>query len=186
MFNLKDVLPEQHLLCRPRINRIDLIVADCKLLHFLKEYEKTNGEVCITPNLYLRLHLRECVENYGSIYGFWLFSFERYNGILGSYNTNNKTVEIQIVLKFMTSGTLANMQYSKPTQYMQWSLPTQLQSTAWIQREIWRNQSISTTNAWIFWSFTWQGICVGRFHISLFWELIKAGKSWPIRIECIN
>ena len=43
------------------------------------------------------------MENYGSIYGLFLFSFERYIGILGSYHTNNKTVEIQIVLKFMTS-----------------------------------------------------------------------------------
>ena len=54
---------------------------------------------------------------YGSIYGFWLFSFERYNGILGSYHTNNKTVEIQIMRKFMTSGILANMQYNLPEDY---------------------------------------------------------------------
>lgn len=137
MYAVKDVLPEQHLrywqsfvlacrlLCRPCINKTDLMVADCKLLHFLKEYQKINGELSITPNMHLHLHLRECVENYGSIYGFWLFSFERYNGILGSYHTNNKTVEIQIMRKFMTSGTLANMQYSLPAQYS-----AQLQSTA--------------------------------------------------------
>ena len=47
----------------------------------------------------------------------WLFSFERYNGILGSYHTNNKTVEIQIMRKFMTSGILANMQYNLPEDY---------------------------------------------------------------------
>ena len=35
----------------------------------------------ITPNKHLHLHLKECVENYGCVYGFWLFSFERYNGL---------------------------------------------------------------------------------------------------------
>ncbi|KAL9964950.1 hypothetical protein ACROYT_G028667 [Oculina patagonica] len=143
MYALKDVLPECHLhywqsfvlacrlLCRPCINQTDLMLADCKLLHFLKEYENINGELAITPNMHLHLHLKECVQNYGSIYGFWLFSFERYNGILGSYHTNNKTVEIQIMRKFMISGTLAGMQYSLPAQYSDLFLPncmTQLES----------------------------------------------------------
>ena len=129
MYALKDVLPDQHLhywqsfvlacrhLCKPCITKADLMVSDCKLMHFLKEYEKINGELAITPNMHLHLHLKECVENYGSIYGFWLFSFERYNGILGSYHTNSKTVEIQIMRKFMTSGILANMQYNLPEDY---------------------------------------------------------------------
>lgn len=129
MYSLKDVLPDQHLhywqsfvlacrlLCKPCITKTDLMLADCKLLDFLKEYEKINGKLAITPNMHLHLHLKECVENYGSIYGFWLFSFERYNGILGSYHTNNKTVEVQIMRKFMTSGILAHMQYSLPEEY---------------------------------------------------------------------
>ena len=129
MYCLKDVLPDQHLhywqsfvlacrlLCKPCITKTDLMLADCKLMHFVKEYEKINGEMSITPNMHLHLHLKECVENYGSIYGFWLFSFERYNGILGSYQTNNKTVELQIMRKFMTSGILGNMQYSLPEEF---------------------------------------------------------------------
>lgn len=66
------------------------MLADYKLIDFLKEYEKLNGKLAISPNmhLHLHLHLKEYVENYGSIYGFWLFSFERYNGMLGSYHTN--------------------------------------------------------------------------------------------------
>ena len=130
------MLPEQHLhywqwfvvacclLCRPCIKKTNLMVADCKVLHFLKEYEKINGVLSITRNMHLHIHLRECVENYGSIYGFWLFSFERFNGILGSYHTNDKTVEIQIMRKFMTSGALANMQYSLPAQYSDFSCLT--------------------------------------------------------------
>ena len=121
MYSLKDVLSDQHLhywqsfvlacrlLCKPCITKTDLMLADCKLLHFVKEYEKINGELAVTPNMHLHLHLKECVQNYGSIYGFWLFSFESYNGVLGSYHTNNKTVEIQIMRKFMTSGILGSL-----------------------------------------------------------------------------
>ena len=129
MYSLKDVLPVQHLhywqsfvlachlLCKPCITKTDLLIADCKLLDSLKEYEQINGKMAITPNMHLRLHLKQSVENYGSIYGFWLFSFEHYNGILGSYHTNNKTVEVQIMRKFMTSGILAHMQFSLPEEY---------------------------------------------------------------------
>lgn len=143
MYSLKDVLPVEHLhywqsfvlacrlLCKPCITKRDLMVADCKLLDFLKEYESINGKLAISPNMHLHLHLKECIENYGSIYGFWLFSFERYNGILGSYHTNNKAVEVQIMRKFMTSGILAQMQYSLPEEYRDFflfSCTTQLES----------------------------------------------------------
>ena len=129
MYSLVGVLPQQHLhywqsfvlacrlLCKPCLTKTDLMLADHKLLDFLKEYQRINGKLAITPNMHLHLHLKECVENYGSIYGFWLFSFERYNGILGSYQTNSKTVEIQIMRKFMMSGSLAHMQYSLPVEY---------------------------------------------------------------------
>ena len=129
MYSLKDVLPVQHLhywqpfvlacrlLRKPCITKTDLLIADCKLLDFLKEYEQINGKMAITPNMHLHLHLKQSVENYGSIYGFWLFSFERYNGILGSYHTNNKTVEVHIMRKFKTSGILAHMQFSLPEEY---------------------------------------------------------------------
>ena len=68
-------------------------------------------------HLHLHLHLKECVENYDSIYGFRLFSCECYSSILGSFNTEIKTVAIQIMRKFMTSEILANMQYFLPKEY---------------------------------------------------------------------
>lgn len=39
--------------------------------------------------------------------------------MLGSYHTNYKTVEIQIMRKFMTSCSLANMQYCLPVEYQE-------------------------------------------------------------------
>ena len=62
-----------------------------------------HGKHRVTPNIYLHTHLVECVLHYGPVYSFWLFSFERYNGILGEYGTNTCAVEIQLIRKFLSS-----------------------------------------------------------------------------------
>lgn len=49
----------------------------------------------LTLNMHLHLHLKNCFMDYGPCYGFWLFSFERYNGMLGHYHTNQLFIEIQ-------------------------------------------------------------------------------------------
>lgn len=61
--------------------------------------------------MHLYLHIRECVENYGSVYGFWLFSFERFNGLLGSFHMNNQQVEVQLMRRFLTMSALDDLQY---------------------------------------------------------------------------
>ena len=57
-------------------------------------------EVC-TINMHMHLHLRQCLLDYGPIYGFWCFPYERYNGKLGDYATNRKGIEMQIAKKFL-------------------------------------------------------------------------------------
>ena len=69
--------------------------------------------------MHLHLHIRECVENYGSVYGFWLFSFERYNGLLGSFHTNNREIEVQLMRGFLTMSALDDMQYSMPADFQE-------------------------------------------------------------------
>lgn len=54
-------------------------------------------------NLHLHGHLKECIEDYGPVYSFWLFAFERLNGILGSYHTNNRNISVQIMHNFLDS-----------------------------------------------------------------------------------
>ena len=39
--------------------------------------------------MHLHLHLKECMLDYGPVYSFWCFSFERFNGILGKFNNNH-------------------------------------------------------------------------------------------------
>ncbi|GET59476.1 hypothetical protein RIR_jg1275.t1 [Rhizophagus irregularis DAOM 181602=DAOM 197198] len=39
----------------------------------------------ITPNIHLSLHIVDCCHDYGPLYSFWCYSFERMNGLLGKY-----------------------------------------------------------------------------------------------------
>ena len=59
------------------------------------------GSHCVTINTHLHLHYAQCLKDYGPCYGYWLFSFERYNGILGKYHTNRKSIEIQLMRTFL-------------------------------------------------------------------------------------
>ena len=47
-------------------------------------------------------HLKECILDFGPVYGFWLFSFEWYNGILEDYHTKQKSIEIQVMRRFLS------------------------------------------------------------------------------------
>jgi hypothetical protein len=45
--------------------------------------ERTYGYEFITSNIHLSLYIPECIWDYGSIYSFWLFPYERLNGYIG-------------------------------------------------------------------------------------------------------
>ena len=82
----------------------DVITADLLLLNFCKVFEKLYGSERCTPNLHLHLHLKQCLLDYGPSHAFWCFSFERYNGYLDPFTPcNNKSIEQQIMRKFITS-----------------------------------------------------------------------------------
>ena len=55
-----------------------------RLIEIVTLIEEGHGRDKITPNLHLSLHLRECLYDYGPLYAFWCFSFERMNGTLGN------------------------------------------------------------------------------------------------------
>ena len=67
-----------------RIIKFDLMEeAHLKLIEIVKLIEENYGRDKIMPNLHLSLHLNECSYDYGPLYSFWCFSFERMNGKLG-------------------------------------------------------------------------------------------------------
>ena len=44
----------------------------------------------LVPNHHMSLHLRPCLEQFGPVYGWWLYPFERYNRLLQRLNSNYK------------------------------------------------------------------------------------------------
>ena len=86
--------------------------ADSMLLSFCKSVEKLYGKSSITPHMHLHCHLAECILDYGPVYAFWCFTFEQYNGILGTYQHNNKAYPIQIMRKFLEDECLTASNHS--------------------------------------------------------------------------
>ena len=88
--------------------KADLLIANQKLIHFCRKVESLYGKTVVTPNMHPS-YKGVCGE---SVYIFWLFGFERYNGLLGSFHTNNREVEAQLNRPFLTTGALDDLQYS--------------------------------------------------------------------------
>jgi hypothetical protein len=83
-------------LCRPVITAEELGTGHGKLMAFCADFEALYGSSSCFPNLHMHEHILESVLDYDPMYGFWLFSFERMNGVLGSYRTNQRSVEAQL------------------------------------------------------------------------------------------
>ncbi len=109
LFSLKGVLPHRHydcwllfvkavsLLCRRRITLLALEKGDDLLMEFCETFEKLYGKDKYTINIHLHAHLKECMLDFGP---FWLFSFERFNGILESYHTNCHDISLQLMRRY--------------------------------------------------------------------------------------
>ena len=69
------------------------------LVLFCNSFQTLLGRENCTPNMHM--HLASCIKEYGPIYAFWCYSFERYNGILGNYHTNNHSISITLARKFL-------------------------------------------------------------------------------------
>ena len=63
--------------------------AHIRLLSVATLIEENYGPEAITPNIHLSLHLVECCRDYGPLYSFWCYSFERMNGVLGKIFISN-------------------------------------------------------------------------------------------------
>ena len=50
----------------------------------------------------MQCHLTECVRDFGPIASFWCFSFKRFNGLLGDLPTNNRSIELQVMKRFIS------------------------------------------------------------------------------------
>lgn len=110
---LKDILPHQHfdcwhyfvkacyLVCRREISVEEVEEADGYLDLFCKKFEVLYSKKYCTINLHLHGHLKSCILDHGPVYSFWLFAFERLNGIMESFHTNGHDVSLQLMRRFI-------------------------------------------------------------------------------------
>ena len=104
VYALQGILPEEHLNCwrsfvnacillgKRTMSEEDINIEDQHLMNFLEQFVKLYGAKMVTPNMHLHGHLKECLSDFGPFHGFWCFSFKRYNGVLGAYHTNNRSI----------------------------------------------------------------------------------------------
>ena len=71
------------------------------ILRFCTKVECFYGKHVITPNMHLHGHIKEMPLDYGPSQELWLFSYERYNGILGDQPNNNNVIEPQLMQRFI-------------------------------------------------------------------------------------
>ncbi|GBC11559.2 hypothetical protein GLOIN_2v1776801 [Rhizophagus irregularis DAOM 181602=DAOM 197198] len=91
------------------IDRNSLNEAHSRLLTVAKLIEEHYGSEYITLNIHLSLHLTECCHDYGPLYSFWCFSFERMNGILGSYPNSHHQIESELLRIIMQNQKLDDL-----------------------------------------------------------------------------
>ena len=115
LYSLKGILPPRHyscwflfvkatsLLCRRVISIEQLKKGDELLMEFCEAFQKLYGKEHYTVNLHLHGHLKQCILDFGPVYAFWLFPFERLNGILGSYHTNCHDISLQLMRRYSSS-----------------------------------------------------------------------------------
>ena len=113
LFTLLTILPHRHytcwqlfvkscyLFCRRSVHISQVEEADHLMLEFCNMFETLYGKEHCTVNIHLHGHLKDCITDFGPVYSFWLFSFERLNGVLGSYHTNCHDISLQLMRRFL-------------------------------------------------------------------------------------
>ena len=90
------------ILCQRQVTITEVERGDALLMDFCEVFESLYGKEQYTINLHLHAHLKECILDFGPVYSFWLFSYERMNGILGSFHTNSHDISLQIMRRYMS------------------------------------------------------------------------------------
>ena len=110
---LYDILPSPHfecwrsfvlacrIICKRNLALADVNLCDALLMAFCRTVEVLYGTSAITPNMHMHGHIKDIIRDYGPVYAFWLFSYERYNGILGHQPNNNRAIELQLMSRFL-------------------------------------------------------------------------------------
>ncbi|XP_077867666.1 uncharacterized protein LOC144356999 [Saccoglossus kowalevskii] len=127
IFALKDVIPDEHykcwqifveactIVCARKITIQDAYKAHALLKDFCKTFANLYGKEHCTINMHMHMHLIDSILNFGPVYGFWCFSFERFNGILGSFPNNKHSITVQLMRRFLQDQQVSDMHF--PTEF---------------------------------------------------------------------
>ena len=88
------------LLCQRSISLSQISLADALIVQFCKRFELIYGKNQVTPNMHAHCHLKEVLLDYSPVFGFWLVSFERMNGVLEHQPTNHQCIAVQLITHF--------------------------------------------------------------------------------------
>ncbi|RHZ57880.1 hypothetical protein Glove_382g57 [Diversispora epigaea] len=104
-------------ICHLFVNRIletkSLDEIHKKIVDVVTLIKKKYGRNVITPNLHLSLHLSACSHDFGPLYTFWCFSFERMNGILGSLPNSHRQIEPELMRRLINDNRINEMIYTE-------------------------------------------------------------------------
>ncbi|KIM61379.1 hypothetical protein SCLCIDRAFT_16141 [Scleroderma citrinum Foug A] len=78
-------------------NYLSLIIAICFTTIVISIF----GEMCLVTNNHLSLHITECLWGFGPAHGWWAFLFERFNGIMQCYKTNQWLGDVELTFIHM-------------------------------------------------------------------------------------
>ena len=58
------------------------------------------------------MHLEQCIRDYGPAHVFWVFAFERNNGLLSNYHTSSRTIELEMIKRYIQQQMVLNQDQS--------------------------------------------------------------------------
>lgn len=64
------------------------------------------------PNHHHLLHVKQCVLDYGPIHVFWTFAFERNNGLLASFHSSQRTIELEMMKRYIQQQLMLNQDHA--------------------------------------------------------------------------
>jgi hypothetical protein len=92
------------------INNVN--IAHERFRTYCMKVEETWGEDFMKPNHHHIMHIKQCVLDYGPPHVFWVFAYERSNGQLANFSSSNRTVELEMMKRFVQQQMVLNQDES--------------------------------------------------------------------------
>jgi len=130
LFCLKSVLSKEQfdhwnlyvnacrIFCKRVITEEEIQSAHSLFVNFCKGIEDIYGKDTCTPNTHLHLHLKQCMIDFAPVFSFWCFSFERFNGFLGNYQTNKKDIVVTTMRKICKEAKVNSLDHNDYNSFM--------------------------------------------------------------------